>query len=234
MAPVARALAGGRGVLEPLQSAPTLQGQVEELARVLEEKGDPPVVLIGHSWGAWLVWFLAAQKPALAGKLILVGSGPFESRYADAIMEARLNRLSGEGRARVRELERILGDSEAEDRADAFREFGLRLQEADSFDLLPHRSEVVRCEVDVFQGVWAEADDWRRSGKLLDLAPDIASPVVAVHGDVDPHPAEGVREPLSRTLKDFRFVLLEKCGHCPWIERFARDAFFRVLEEELE
>ena len=54
MAAVAERLARERGVLEPLQTASTLDRQVEELAAVLQQHGQPPVVLIGYSWGAWL------------------------------------------------------------------------------------------------------------------------------------------------------------------------------------
>jgi pimeloyl-ACP methyl ester carboxylesterase len=57
--------------------------------------------------------------------------------------------------------------------------------------------------------------------------------VVAIHGDYDPHPAEGVREPLSRVLSDFRFVTLEKCGHLPWIERHAKEPFYDLLRREI-
>lgn len=74
----------------------------------------------------------------------------------------------------------------------------------------------------------------RRSGTLLELAQRIQCPVVAIHGDYDPHPAEGVRKPLLSVLKDFRFVLLKQCGHKPWIERRATEAFYQVLEEELQ
>jgi pimeloyl-ACP methyl ester carboxylesterase len=234
VAPVARELGRRRGVLEPLQSAATLAGQVDELAGVLEREGDPPLTLVGHSWGAWLIWFLASEKPALAKKLVLVGSGPFESRYADTIMDARMARLDEAGRVRVKEAMRILEDPDAEGKAEAFRDFGLLLHEADAYDLVPHESELLRCNVDVFQDVWKQADERRRSGALLALANRMACPVTAIHGDVDPHPAEGVRAPLSRTLKEFRFVLLDQCGHTPWLERHAREAFYEVLEEELE
>jgi pimeloyl-ACP methyl ester carboxylesterase len=53
MAPVARELARGRGIVEPLQTATSLEGQVEELRMTLESSTAPPVVLIGYSWGAW-------------------------------------------------------------------------------------------------------------------------------------------------------------------------------------
>jgi len=57
--------------------------------------------------------------------------------------------------------------------------------------------------------------------------------VVAIHGDYDPRPAAGVSKPLSRVLKEFKFILLEKCGHEPWRERYARDTFFRILKKEV-
>src|SRR5437899_4952417 len=75
MAPEARALASEWGVLEPLQTATSLDGQIEELRQALEQYCDLPVTLIGSSWGAMLSYLLAARHPALVRKLILVGSG---------------------------------------------------------------------------------------------------------------------------------------------------------------
>src|SRR5204862_304097 len=69
----------------------------------------------------------------------------------------------------------------------------------------------------------------RRTGALLDAARRIACPVVAIHGDSDPHPAEGVERPLGAALADFRFILLERCGHTPWLERGARRRFFEAV-----
>jgi pimeloyl-ACP methyl ester carboxylesterase len=57
--------------------------------------------------------------------------------------------------------------------------------------------------------------------------------VVAIHGDYDPHPTAGVRVPLLAVLINFTFILLEKCGHRPWIERASRDRFYGILEQEL-
>ncbi|MFP3872771.1 MAG: hypothetical protein ACLFVL_07840 [Candidatus Aenigmatarchaeota archaeon] len=50
--------------------------------------------------------------------------------------------------------------------------------------------------------------------------------VMAFHGDYDHHPAEGVKNTLSDILKDFRFILLDRCGHYPWYESEARDDLF--------
>ncbi|HET8687698.1 MAG TPA: alpha/beta fold hydrolase [Methanosarcina sp.] len=82
MAPVAREFSAFRGVLEPLQTAVTLAGEIGELKDVLEENGDLPVILIGFSWGAMLSFIFTARHPQFVKKLILIGSGPYEEKYA--------------------------------------------------------------------------------------------------------------------------------------------------------
>ena len=104
--------------------------------------------------------------------------------------------------------------------------------EADAFDALPHEDEIVYRQ-DIFVRVWKEAEEQRISGELLTLGRQIHCPVIAIHGDYDPHPAEGVWLPLSRVLEDFTFIQLEKCGHKPWVEKHARDKFYEVLEKLL-
>ena len=99
MAPVARWLSSLGGVLEPLQTASTLEGQVEELHEILLEQADLPVILIGWSWGAWLAYICAARYPQTVSKLVLVSSGPFTDAYAEGIMETRLERLGPADRA---------------------------------------------------------------------------------------------------------------------------------------
>ncbi len=202
VAPVARELSSKYGVLEPLQTAVSVDGQVEELKAVLEKEAELPVVLIGHSWGAWLSLILAAKHPLLVKKLILVGSGPFEEKYAAEVSRARLDRMDKE-------------------------------TVPDAYDPIEGKPEPIDYQGDIFNSVWPEAEELRRSGRLLEFVKDIRCPVVAIHGDYDPHPAEGVQKPLSAVLKDFRFILLDHCGHKPWIEKDAREKFFELIRNEL-
>ena len=78
---------------------------------------------------------------------------------------------------------------------------------ADSYDLLPSENSEMVFYPSVFQNVWNEASQLRKSGKLIRYADDISCPVVALHGDYDPHPAEGVKVPLSNAMKNFRFII---------------------------
>jgi pimeloyl-ACP methyl ester carboxylesterase len=107
------------------------------------------------------------------------------------------------------------------------------MDKADAYDPLPHDSELLSCSPDIYQQVWGEAVKLRSSGELLNLGASIQCPVVAIHGDYDPHPAAGVREPLSRVVKDFRFILLGNCGHHPWLERQVKQNFYDALRIEI-
>jgi pimeloyl-ACP methyl ester carboxylesterase len=236
MAPVARKLAPGRGVLEPIQTATSLEGQVEELRTVLEDHGDLPVTLIGYSWGAWLSFIVAARHPTLIGKLILVGSGPYEEKYVASLKEARLKRLGEEERTEFESIIGALDDPATEGKDTLLARLGALASKTDLYDPIgdgPTESPSVGGQGDVFQNVWQDAAKMRRSGELLELGKRVKCPVVAIHGDYDPHPAAGVQEPLSAILESFRFILLKHCGHTPWIERQARREFYRALEEQL-
>lgn len=233
MAPVARKLASGRGILEPLQTAGSVTGQVEELKTILEENGNLPVTLIGYSWGAWLGFLVAAHHPSLVRKLVLIGSGPFEEKYIARFQETRLSRLSEDDRTEYQSILGRLSDPRAQSQDASLERLGELASKTDSYDPLRGEPEAIAFQAEIHKRVWQDAVEMRRSGRLLGLAKQVRCPVVAIHGDYDPHPAEGVQEPLSAALKDFRFHLLEHCGHTPWMEKQAREPFYRTLKDEL-
>ncbi|MFC1992560.1 alpha/beta fold hydrolase [Chloroflexota bacterium] len=233
MAPVARELSSGVGVLEPLQTATTLEDLAKELVAVLEKNGALPVTLIGFSWGAMLSFIVAAQHPPLVKKLILIGSGVFEEKYAANIAKTRLSRLSGERKREALSLIKDIRNHAMGDKNGLMARLGDLVSEADSYDPFPCDCEVVEYRYDIYENVWAQAREMRSSGKLLELGKKIQCPLVAIHGDYDPHPSDGVKDPLCRVINDFRFILLEKCGHRPWTERHAKDKFYGILKSEL-
>ena len=233
MAPVARELASASGVLEPYQTAMSLRGQIDELTSLLQTYGDGPVTLIGFSWGAWLSYLLAASEPILVRKLILIGSAPFEETYVASIRETRFSRMTDQERAEIENLFSVLDNVDSRDKDAALARIGTLFSKADAYNARPDQSEAVDCQADIFLGVWNEAAALRRNGRLLAYGQDIQCPVVALHGDYDPHPSEGVEKPLSRVVPNFRFVLLKKCGHKPWVEEEARNAFYRALKKEI-
>jgi pimeloyl-ACP methyl ester carboxylesterase len=233
MAPVATELSDISGILEPLLTSQSVNGQLQELEIILKEHADIPVILAGHSWGAWLVYIFAARYSEMITKLILVGSGPFERKYASGINKTRLNRLIEEEKIKLCALQNALNDPGVKDKDEIFKNLGVLISMTDSFNPLPHECEELIARYDVYQSVWNEANELRNSGKLLRLGKQIHCPVIAIHGDYDPHPHKGVEKPLSRVVRDFRFVLLDNCGHEPWIEKLAKDRFYKILREEI-
>jgi pimeloyl-ACP methyl ester carboxylesterase len=149
------------------------------------------------------------------------------------MQQIRFSRLNEAERAEARSLAKLLGDPAAGDKDRAFARLGTLFAKADAYDPLTLDTEVVEHQYDVYQGVWRDALELRRNGGFLAFGGQIQCSVVAIHGDHDPHLAEGVEGPLAANVKDSRFILLNNCGHLPWIERQAKDRFYSILREEL-
>jgi pimeloyl-ACP methyl ester carboxylesterase len=236
MAPVARELAKTRGVLEPIQTADSLERQTHELKTQLETHASLPAVLVGYSWGAWLAWITAACYPQLVKKLILVSSGCFHPDYLARFDERRTGRLKPAELEEIKELTAALDDPASPDKEKKMARFGAIFARTEAFDPLPDETreeDKIPPRPDIFKNVWADGKKIRQTGRLLKLGKLIRCPVVAIHGDFDPHPAEGVEDPLRVFLKDFKMILLKDCGHTPWLERKAREDFYRELEGQL-
>ena len=234
MQPIARFLAVNCGVLEPLQTEGTLEKQLIELKSVLEENTEEPITLIGFSWGAWLSYIFTASFPLLVKKLILVGSGPFKQEYVQKIEQTRLSRLSLEEKQEYRSIIEKLSDSDFKDKNRLFLRLGELASKTDSFD--PMKDEYDKPKIGKakdynFSCVLNEVLELRRKDELIKFSKQIKCQVVAIHGDYDPHPAEGVKEPLSNALRDFQFRLIKECGHKPWIERKAKNQFYKILTD---
>jgi len=233
MAPVARELSSRRGVLEPLQTKHTLEGQKQELRSTLEQNSDFPVTLVGFSWGAMLGFLFSAYHPVFVKKLILIGSGLYDRKFAEKIQEKRLNRLNDNEREETQFLMDSLSFPDVKDKNRLFGRLGELLTKADAYNPLTLETEVIETQYEVFQSVWSDVVKLRNTGELLKLGDRIHCPVVAIHGDYDPHPAEGIEKSLSTVISDFKFILLKNCGHLPWIEKEAKIEFYEVLKKEI-
>ncbi len=234
MAPVARELSRTVGVVEPLQTKDTLEGQIKELREQLTDYADAPVTLIGSSWGAVLALFLAAQAPVLVRKLILIGSAVFDADNSSRIESIRTGRLHHDRRRRYTEIAREMETAPSEKRHRLMKEWGEMLFDADAYDPLTTNLEIIEIQEDVFTGVWSDFVALRdRPGYLKAEFSRIKAPAAVIHGDYDPHPIEGIHPFLEDCLPRVRFYLLPRCGHYPWIEKNARTRFFEILRDEI-
>ncbi len=181
MAPVARELGKIGGILEPLQTAGSLDGQIQELEAVLIEHAAHPLTLIGWSWGAMLSLIFTARCPELVQKLILIGSGGLEARHAAPVMETRLKRLNIEDRAMFDQLSAALNDPGETNKNAILASLGRLFQfKTDTLSPISLAGETLEVRYDIHNGVWSDASQLRASGALLELARQIRCPVLAI------------------------------------------------------
>jgi pimeloyl-ACP methyl ester carboxylesterase len=235
---LARVLAPDFRVLEPLQrrcgSLPLSVAQhVEDLAAVAPEHA----AIVGCSWGAMLGLSFAARHPARVSRLILVGCGTYDEACRALLRQSLDERLGETGRARLAKLQGML-TSERDPRArdSAFAELGELAGRAESH----HRIEDPAAPGDAlpvdFEGhdeTWRDVLRLQREGLEPRAFEAIQAPVLMVHGDCDPHPGPATRDLLRRFVPHLEYVGLERCGHEPWRERWARDGFLELLRERL-
>ncbi len=221
------------GVLEPMQSKYTIEEQEEELREQIENNCSGKVILAGHSWGAWLAGLFAERFPDKVEKVILIGCGPLDEAYVSKIGERRKGNMSPE---EAEEFDQILRKLEegAGEKDEYLRRLGAICDKADGYQEEEALRDNAEVNGDLHEKVWKEAAGLRESGKLLEKFEGISCPLVLIQGEADPHPPEGVIQPLRDRNVDIKTYVLDKCGHTPWREKYAREEFERVLFSELE
>jgi pimeloyl-ACP methyl ester carboxylesterase len=232
METIAKRLSISFGILEPLLLSLSVADQLAELHSIVARKTSAPLCFVGHSWGAWLCFLYASAYPGHVRKVIMIGAPPFEEKYVPAIEKSRLSRLT-EYEKKVFTIAINQLSENAPGKVFLSSELVTLLSKTDIHEPLPNETIASEFFPEVYKKVWREASELRSSGKLQEYAKYIICPVIAIHGDLDPHPAEGVREPLKDLVTDFRFNLIERCGHYPWKEKYGKDILYKLFYKEM-
>ncbi|HSW80932.1 MAG TPA: alpha/beta hydrolase [Candidatus Saccharimonas sp.] len=229
--PFAQELGKEYSVVEPLLVSETLDGQLQELHDAITANTREPVVLVGHSYGAMLCYIFAAKFPQLVKKLVMVSSGMLTAETAHGITATRLSRLSPNRQNELLQARDDYKTSTGDAKQKAFVQLFSLVQQADAYELLPHSNDLVVVRPHLYDSVWHGIETLRNSGELAAFGAQIRCPVVAIHGDYDPRPANGIKNVLSKYVPAAQFILLNKCGHYPWYEKQASEEFFARLFE---
>jgi proline iminopeptidase len=209
-----------RGGSRSKQDAPTpvtWRTHVDDLARVVDELAPGPLHLVGYSWGGLLALLYALHGAEANGRapasLTLVDPAPI-SRAHRATFEADfLTRQQGPA---VQALRAELAASGLRERdPEAYRQRAFELSVAGYFfdPAASHDLTPFRVTGRVQQSVWDSLGDY-------DLAPElrrVTCPTLVVHGREDPIPLAS-SEAAVAALPDARLVVLERCGHVPYVE----------------
>jgi pimeloyl-ACP methyl ester carboxylesterase len=235
VAPVARELSKDRGILEPFQTKDNADDQAAELADVIEKQSAIPVVLVGHSWGAVLSSVTTARHPELVKKLILVSTVPLQVENPQTYKDTRLKRLSPAEQEEVTSILQKYQDAPPEEEKKYYKQAQAMMMKSDFYsqDGPTEDADMLEVQPDVMARVGEEMWALLAGSQYLEIHQQITCPLTVICGDYDSRPAGLVQESFARVRKDFKFILLEKCGHIPWLEKYARDKFFEILREEI-
>jgi pimeloyl-ACP methyl ester carboxylesterase len=89
--------------------------------------------------------------------------------------------------------------------------------------------DVAWCDARGAQESWDDMVRLQDTGVYPRAFAAIASPVLMLHGTVDPHPGPLIRAGLEPHLPQLEYRELAECGHYPWVERLAREEVLATL-----
>ena len=222
---------GGRSASDD-RTPITWRTHVEDLDGLVRELGVDPLTIVGYSWGGLLAMLFAIESAAGRARakperLVLVDPAPITRDFRSRFESEFARRQSSEAIAGARAA---LADTDLRARdADAYRQRAFELSVAGYFadpsrarDLTPFRV-VGRVQ----QSVWESLGDFdlTRAGNL----DTVHLPTIVAHGRQDPIPLES-SETAARLL-GARLVVLEDCGHVPYVEQPA--ALFETIRNFL-
>jgi pimeloyl-ACP methyl ester carboxylesterase len=238
MAPVARGLADLFRVVEPLQCGSgveplTVSRHIADLHEVIQSYcGAARPALVGSSWGAMLALAYAAEHSQLVGPLVLIGCGTFDP-VARSQMQATIeNRMDDHLRQRLQHLAEEFADPDQRMRA-----YGELILPLYSYELMSndreHDQEIEACDARAYDETWADMVRLQAQSIYPAAFSTIKTPVIMLHGAIDPHPGRMILASLKPYLPQIEYHEWERCGHYPWLERAVRDDFFSVLRRWL-
>jgi pimeloyl-ACP methyl ester carboxylesterase len=99
----------------------------------------------------------------------------------------------------------------------------------DRVDPWPDKEEFEPLDVRAHQETWDDMMRLEADGTYPGAFTRITSDVLMLHGNYDPHPGPMIYESLRPFIRRLEYRELDRCGHSPWLERFARDEFLSIL-----
>jgi proline iminopeptidase len=192
----------------------TWQTQVDDLALVAAELIAGPLTLVGYSWGGLLAMlYAAARRTPYAVRLILIDPAPPSRAHRREFAASLAERQNSEWVLRERASLTASGIRESD--PEAFRQRSFELSVAGYFHDPSMARELTPFRVTsrVQQSIWESLGAF----DLLPSLRDLHVPALVIHGRQDPIPLASSQA--VATALSGRLVVLDDCGHVPYVER---------------
>jgi pimeloyl-ACP methyl ester carboxylesterase len=231
---LAKLLAEDFRVLEPLQRrSGTVKLTVDRHVEDLAEVAPLGAVLVGHSFGGMLALSYAAKYPDRVSRILLIGVGTYSESSRGELHNTLVTRLGDSGLKEVRRLQQELTNAkEPMIRDRIFRNLGGAFSIIESYELIdPNDAGLDPLPADAIghDETWQDVIRLQNEGIEPARFASITCPVMLLHGDTDPHPGESTRNQLREQIPHLEYLELERCGHEPWREKFAKETFLATL-----
>lgn len=180
----------------------------------------------------------ASRNPAAVSKLVLIGCGTYDPTTRAHMRGLVQERLGPERCRRVAELEALVASETSESgREAALQQIGSIHAQIESYAAIAEETpgpEPLPPDPHGYAETWQDVVRLQSEGVEPQAFSRIRAPVLMLHGDHDPHPGPQTRDLLRRYIPQLEYVELERCGHEPWQERYARAVLISTLGDWLE
>jgi len=234
VASLAGALAPTHRVYEPWQrrgggSRPlTVRRHIEDLSVVAPQRA----AYVGWSWGAMLGLSFAAAHPDRVSSLTLVGCGTYDEKSREVYNQKLRDRLGHDGRMRLEDMEaRFERATDPSWRDGLFGQMGELIEHASAVEPLGYTSTDTHPDAAGHFETWSDVLRLQHEQIEPQTFTLVELPVLMLHGDEDPHPGTMIRDTLHTYMPHLAYVGFRQCGHVPWLEKHALDAFMATLVE---
>ena len=157
--------------------------------------------------------------------IILVGCPPLADKYVREISLRRSQNLSDE----ESKIFQRMTDNVATD--EDMKKIPSILEKSDNYYLESSEKLIAdKADNEMYNRIWNEAAKLRTNGELLTAFKNMQSNLFLIQGVCDPHPIEGVMKPLEENGIPCKTYILEKCGHSPFMEKYAKEKFYEILQ----
>jgi pimeloyl-ACP methyl ester carboxylesterase len=166
----------------------------------------------------------AAAHPETVLSLVLIGCGTFDEISRKLYKDRVESLFDADLRSKIAELE-----AEQLDPDEALRRKAAIALSAWSHDLITTDFEYTGFDAIGHQETWNDMVRLQVAGVYPQSFVDIMSPVLMLHGSLDPHPGAATRDCLGPYLRRLEYHEWADCGHYPWHERSTRRDFYERL-----
>lgn len=199
---------------------------VEDLEGLRKVLGLEKMNLLGHSWGGLLAMEYAIKYPQHIKSLVLMSSMGATSECMGPFIKTRIERTTHKDSVSMAGLQVSAGfiahDPETMSKymRILFKTYFFDRRFADSLSMQFSQNTAS----DLFP-IFGLMGKYFVKYDLYNQLTGIQCPTLIIQGDYDPFPVEFSRQ-IAQRIKSSRFLMIEHCGHFPYIERpeeFTRD-----------